>query len=192
MQKVYNALNNASPIRYRTLSTDAYAAALHVAPEVLVSKVVARMLGRPGASVIDLTATHSLSIPFIGGLGVWIGSKFHPRLDGAIQDQFQAGAAGVPAVMLAQYIWGIFKGQGLLHGGFDMKTFLSMAVSKIITRPLMSYTNKFLPKEAIKAYDALQHRFDKQGIQSVLAGYDRNATPGADKAALENPKLGKQ
>ena len=184
MQKVYNAFNNASPIRYRSLTADSYAAATHVAPEVLVSKVLARMFGRPQASWTDLAATHTIAIPFTGGLGVPIGPKYHPRLTDEYKLQFQAGAAGVPAVLVGQHILGIFKGCSLIHGKFDMKEFLATAVSKIITRPLLSSLANFFPDEALKAYNRLQYRFDSQSENSALDFTERDGKKGDTKGEI--------
>ncbi len=183
MQTVYNIANNTSPIRYRSFTSDLYQAAEHVVPEVLVSKVVQRMMAGENSGWIDLALIHTLSIPFIGGLGAFFVYN-HPGMSASYFQQTKAGAAGIPAVLLAQYALEVFQGKGLLHGGFNLKRFLSTAVSKVITRPLVSTASGFLDATGTlnKEYTKLQERFDRQAELSIFSGTrGSKATPGPVK-----------
>ena len=164
MENVYAVLNNASPVRWRNLGGETQQLLEHVAPEVLIGWVIAKMFGkkeRPG--LIDMTLAHTLSIPYIGGLGYLIAPDNHPDLEAAYSAQFQAGVAGVPAVFLGEYLLRIFEGGNFFHWKFNLRNFLIMATSKIITRPVVSSVGKMVTKTMADQYAALQTRFDNQG-----------------------------
>ena len=164
MNYITGTLNNTLPIRWKDLGSESAQLAEHVTPEVLVSYVIQRMFGKKDKDgLMDLAFIHSFSIPFIGGLGKLIAPENHPGFDADYATQLQAGLAGVPAVLLAQYFLSIFKGSAFFHWNFNMRNFLITSLSKIITRPLVSTLGGFVGEgDMSRAYDALQARFDKQ------------------------------
>ena len=172
MESVYNLANSAFPIRYRSFVKDLKESAEFVAPEVIVSKIIEKLFGKKGQADgwLDLTFIHLFSIPFIGGLGQPINPTTHPRVANDYKDQFQSGAAGVPAVLVSSYALEILKGRGLLHWGISLRRFLITAVSKIITRPLVTTGLNMLDKTngLVTLYDESQVRFDKQMVNSNL------------------------
>ena len=170
MEKVYAVLNNGSPVRYKTFLNDLKGLGLLVPPEVMVSVVVSKMFG-VNFSYTDLALIHTLSVPYLGGLGAIITPVPHPRNAGDYGPQFQAGASGVPAVLLAQYTLGVFQGKGLFHFSFDMSEFLTTVVSKIITRPIVSTVFSLTGDSYIvAANNNLQQKFDNQTYNSNILG----------------------
>ena len=142
-------------------------------PEVLVSKIIAKMFGKTDPAIWELLWTHALSIPFIGGLGAPVlGNKRHSKMGDDWSNQIQSAAAGVPAVFLAQYILHTFYGGNLLRmPKIDLRTVILVALSKIITRPLVSALTPMLGGTQVATiYDKLQERFDAQSKNSNLAG----------------------
>ena len=172
MQTVYNIANSAFPIRYRSITKDLKESAEFVAPEVVVSKVIEKMFGKKahGEGWLDLTFIHLFSILFIGGLGQPIGPTYHPRVADDYKQQFQSGAAGVPAVIVAAYLLETLKGKGILHWGLSLRRLLVTAVSKIITRPIVTtlLAQMDATNDLYTLYDESQVRFDLQAQQSNL------------------------
>ena len=182
MESFYALMNNTSPFRYRNFGSDLQQTAEHVAPEVLVGWVISKMFGKkdtPG--LVDMTLVHTLSIPLIGGLGYLIAPSVHPDIEAAYSAQLQAGVAGVPAVFVAQYILRIFEGAKFMHWKFNLRNFLIMATSKIITRPLVSAVGtKVMSKEMAAEYAKLQVRFDNQS-KNAFNYLGKGAAAGAKK-----------
>ena len=160
--------NQVSPIRVGSVLSDAVDAAEHVVPEVLVQKVVNGMFGKKDQGYVRPALVHLFSIPYIGGFGAPLAPDKHPSLSGDWSEQFQAGLAGVPAVYFAQYIVSILYGAGLFHLDFDLRDALITAVSKTITRPVLSAIGGFVPQTLSDNYDRLQGRFDLQSANSML------------------------
>ena len=170
-QTVFNMANSAFPIRWRSIAKDFKESAELVAPEVLVSKIVQRMFGKSVRDGwLDLLFIHLFSIPFLGGLGQPIGPTYHPRVADDYSQQFQAGAAGVPGVIIGQYLLETLKGKGFFHWHFDLRHFLITVVSKIITRPVVSTLLHQLAatNDLVTLYDQSQVRFDLQAQQTNL------------------------
>ena len=168
METVKNGFNKVSPLRVGSLLTDAGDAAGHVIPEVLVQKVVNRMFGKQPVGWVESGLTHLFSIPFIGGLGAPIAPAKHPGLDGDYSTQFQAGFAGVPAVLIGQYLVELLSGRPLFHWDFGVRDTIIAAVSKTITRPVLSTLGKLSPDFYTNNYNRLQARFDMQAQSSNL------------------------
>ena len=87
-------------------------------------------------SVMELAAVHTISLGIMGGTSAifkkkegWGTKKF--------ADKVKEGAAGIPAVFIAQYVYNTF-GKGFHMPFWSMKDALIMAAAKIITRPLLS------------------------------------------------------
>ena len=165
---VKGGFNKIAPIRYGQVLADTQDVAGHVIPEVLIQKVVNRMFGKKSLGFIEAALVHTFSIPFVGGLGAPIAPEKHPGLDGAWSDQFQAGFAGFPAVLVGQYIVEVLYGSPLFHWNFGIRDAIVSAVSKTITRPVLSSLNSLMPAMLSSNYDRLQARFDMQAENSNL------------------------
>ena len=151
------------PIRWQDLSEEAKEALVHVVPEVAIGYIIQRMFGKKNDSILEMTAIHTLSIPFIGSMGYLVAPDSHPNEKAEWSKQFQAGLAGVPAVVIGRYILSVFEGKGFFQkGGWDMRQFLVAATSKIITRPVISaLTYNMDPGTLSQLYASLQKRFDR-------------------------------
>ena len=168
MDTAKNIFFNVSPVGS---FQDVGDAVTHAAPETLVQKVVDRMFNvKQGQGWIEAFATHVLSIPFIGGLGYPIAPIIHPQMDAGYYKQLQAGVAGVPAVFLARYLIELLEGERLLHWNMGVREMLSTAVSKTVTRSLISTLGDYYPDAIKKSYNRLQMKFDDQARTSILSG----------------------
>ena len=167
MQTVKNVFNNVSPIRTNNVGGDFQETLTHVIPEVAVQRVVSKMFGKGAPQpLVDSALMHALSIPWIGAFA-FFGPKYHPTLSADYSKQLAAGAAGVPAVLFARYLVELIGGERILHVPWDnMRDLLIMAVSKAITRPLVSTIGSAMPDSIQEGYDMLQQRFDAQSFQS--------------------------
>ena len=97
-----------------------------VAVEVIVSKIIRKIVGVGGRGFAELAAIHAVSLPFLGGLSGFFESN--QALPGSQTRALQDGAKGIPAVLLAQYITNVAaKG---LH-------IPKVAASKTLSRPLI-------------------------------------------------------
>ena len=171
MERVKYVLSNTTPIQYGDIVETSFETMEHVLPEVLVSKIIAKMFGKTDPALMELFWTHAISIPFIGGLGAPIlGTKKHSKMSDGWYDQVYSAAAGVPAVFLAQYILHTFYGANLIRmPKLDMRTIVLVAISKIITRPLVSALTPLLQGTQVQTiYDGLQERLDVQSANSNI------------------------
>ena len=171
MQTAKNIFNTTSPVRTYALMEDFKEVAGHVAPEVLVQKVVSRMFGKGADHGIVFNAlTHALSVPYIGGFG-FAAPTYHPTLGAPYSEQLQAGAAGVPAVLFARYLLELLGGEKFLHLPWDnARDLMIMVISKAITRPALSTVGAYLPSFFVESYNSIQNRFDSQAVASAGSG----------------------
>ena len=135
MSAPMNVFNNAIlPFDVRKVDLVAGSAQL-VLVEVLVSKIIRKILGMGNRGFAELAAIHAVSLPFLGGLsGFFAANK-------AISGQgygsaFQDGAKGVPAVFLSQYLINT-AARGMHLPKVSFKEVLVTAASKTLTRPLI-------------------------------------------------------
>ena len=106
-----------------------------VAVEVIVSKLIRKILGMGGRGFAELAAIHAVSLPFLGGLSGFFDANKQlsgQKFGGAFQD----GAKGVPAVLLSQYLINT-AARGIHVPSFSFKEVLVTAASKTLTRPLI-------------------------------------------------------
>ena len=138
----------------------------YVANEVAVSYMVRKMMGKH-KSLFELAQVHALSVPLLGGAAGFMDPQ--GDFDDDWSTQFGAGIKGVPALFLAQYIIQIFnKGFSLPNEGF--KEYLVAAFSKIVSRPVLSVINGYLPGQAADALQVLHNLVRRQAVASNLAG----------------------
>ena len=145
-----------------------------VAAEVLVSKLLRKILGMEDRSFAYLVAVHATSLPLVGGLqaplsnhvgfgaSAFFGSVF-AKAKGKARDVkatsswiphtnldiLKAAAASVPAVWLAEYIVNT-SGVGFHVPKPGIRDALMTAASKILTRPLIGMSFNTILPEAIR------------------------------------------
>ena len=145
-----------------------------VAAEVLVSKLLRKILGMENRSFAYLVAVHATSLPLVGGLqapfvgpvgfgpSASFGSVFaKPKgkardvkatsswIPNTNLDYVKAAAASVPAVWLAEYIVNT-SGVGFHVPKPGIRDALMTAASKILTRPLIGMSFDTILPEAIR------------------------------------------
>ena len=133
---VANVFNNAIlPFDFRRDKHLIQGAIQLITLEVLVAKIIRKVLGMGGRGFVELAAIHAVSLPFLGGLSGFFAAP--ANVGGSTQYQaVQDGAKGVPAVLLSQYIVNTaIKGFHVPKVSF--KEILVTAASKTLTRPLI-------------------------------------------------------
>ena len=142
-EKFQNVLENAAqPIDVRKLS-QVFGVAEYVAAEVLVSYLARAVFKIEKRSVMELTAIHAVSVPFLGGLGMWFDDNSPYDYAAPVGDQVADGAKGIPAVYASQYICNTAL-QGLHAPKLNFKDILVTAAAKVVTRPLLSFIYPYL------------------------------------------------
>ena len=106
---------------------------VYVAAEVLVSKILRKLMKADNKSVMELAAVHTVSLGLMGGTTAvfskeegWGSKEFSKKIKG--------GAMGIPALFVAQYIYNTF-GKGFHMPFWSMRDALIMAAAKILPRP---------------------------------------------------------
>ena len=109
---------------------------VYVAAEVLVSKVLRKLMKADNKGFMELAAVHTISLGLMGGTTAvfdkkegWGSKEFSKKIKG--------GAMGIPALFVAQYIYNTF-GKGFHMPFWSMRDALIMAAAKILTRPLLA------------------------------------------------------
>ena len=111
----------------------------YVAAEVVVAKIVRKIIKADTKGWLELAYIHTLSLPFLGGLGAFFENQ--KDYDGQDPDtgkaigvatQLMDGAKGIPAVLLAQYILESFA-KGFHVPWFNLKDLLITAGTKALT-----------------------------------------------------------
>lgn len=165
-----NVFNNAIlPFDVRKYNLVAGSAQL-VAIEVIVSKLIRKILGMGGRGFAELATIHAVSLPFLGGLSGF----FDANQQYSNQDQtnaLQDGAKGVPAVFFAQYIVNV-AARGLHVPKFSFKEVLVTAASKTLSRPLIVLMYP-------KLHRALQTNFRQVNRMEQLQNANSNLKPAA-------------
>ena len=130
---------------------------VYVAAEVLVSKVLRRIMKADNKTVMELAAVHTISLGIMGGT-----SAVFSMEDGYGSEDFskkiKGGAMGIPALFVAQYIYNTF-GKGFHMPFWSMKDALIMAAAKILTRPLLAmvYDKSKFTQNALDAQTLAEH-----------------------------------
>ena len=145
-----------------------------VAAEVLVSKLLRKILGMEDRSFAYLVAVHATSLPLVGGIqapfskpvgfgaSAYFGSAFGVAKTGVREtkassswvpgtnlDIVKAAAASVPAVWLAEYIVQT-SAVGFHVPKPSIRDALMTAASKILTKPLIGMSFNTILPEAIR------------------------------------------
>ena len=149
-------------------------AAEYVAAEVLVSYLARYVFKMEKRSVMELTAIHAVSLPFIGGLSAPVDEPSVLGYEAPVSDQFYDGAKGVPAVFLAQYTVNTALG-GLHAPKINAKDIMITAAAKLVTRPILSFLYPMLGDAFRTNLDVLDGLFSKQRAKSNFKSEDAGA-----------------
>lgn len=139
----------------------------HIGFEVLVSYIARHVLKSQKRSILELTAIHSLAVPFEGGLTAFTESPNPLGMEAPTSAQFVDGAKGVPAVLAATYIANTFM-DGLHAPRINFQDVLITSASKIITKPIQSVLYPYLGQSYRNGQDSLNAVFIKQHNASTL------------------------
>ena len=146
----------------------------YVAAEVVVAKIVRKLIKADTVGWMQLAYIHTLSLPFLGGLGAffdqnedYIGQVRETGKQIGVATQFMDGAKGIPAVLLAQYILESFA-KGFHVPWFNMKELLITAGTKAITRPIVGFVYKYLPTNAKENLQVVEILIARQREKSAI------------------------
>ena len=168
-----------------------------IASEVLVGWVIRKVMKAP-KPVLEMCYIHALSLPFLGGLaGYQEVPPFRTSVPGDTKDgdkktqgyahQLAAGAKGIPAVILAQYIVNSFT-SGFHVPWFNMKDILITCAAKAITAPLLFAVSESMPETLADGLDVMQQLVELQAASSTLNGSDKRDPKKKMAAALAPTK----
>ena len=89
--------------------------------------------------------------------------------------QLAAGAKGIPAVILAQYIVASFT-RGFHVPWFNLKDILITAAAKAVTAPLLFALSESMPESLADGLEVMQQLVELQAASSVLNSKDKRKT----------------
>jgi len=146
----------------------------YIAAEVIVSKIVRKVMKADNRGYLELAYIHAVSMPFMGGAaGFFDSNKAYEGTDEkgkqiTFASQIMDGAKGIPAVLLAQWIIDSIS-KGFHAPWFNMKDLLITAGSKALTRPLLGFVYKYLPKDAQTNLSVVDLMIQRQQHFSTLS-----------------------
>ena len=150
----------------------------YIAAEVVVSKIVRKFMKADNKGWAELAYIHALSMPFMGGAaGFFDQNNKYEGTDDEGKDitfatQLMDGAKGIPAVLLAQYILESFS-KGFHKPWFALKDLFITAGAKAITRPVIGFIYKYLPKDAQTNLRVVDEMINRQRHFSTLKSKDK-------------------
>ena len=133
----------------------------YVAVEVIVSKVLRKLLKFEDKGFLELTYIHALSLPFLGGASGFVDPN--GPYTATYMDNIKDGAKGIPAVLLAQWIVATFS-RGFHIPFFSMKDVLITAAAKTLSKPLVKTVFKSLPEDMASAFNVLGEMTKRQNV----------------------------
>ena len=142
-----------------------FGAAEYVFFEVFTHWMLMYFLKFEKRSFMELAAIHTVSLPFIGGMGAFLDftdARGYEAPWGAI---LADGGKGVPAVFAAQYVVNTAL-RGIHAPSIKFKEVLTTIAAKILSRVLLSSGYSFLPKAFRNNLDILDAAFAKQFLAS--------------------------
>ena len=159
-----NILSNAVlPVDPRKMQL-LFGSAEYITVEVLVSAMVRKFMGA-SKPWTDLILIHTISLPFMGGA---VGFMDPPgQMNAGWIDHFMSGAKGIPAVLIAEWIWNTFA-KGFHVPWFNMKDLLITAGAKTISRPITGAFYGYLPKNAADALAVVNAMIGRQNNASSI------------------------
>ena len=145
----------------------------YIAAEVVVSKVLRKIIKADNKGWLELVYVHALSLPFMGGTAAFFDANAGYTGNDAEGNEVgftkhaMDGAKGIPAVIVAQYIIESIS-KGFHAPWFNMRDLLITAGSKAITRPLIGFIYTYLPKDAAANLQVVEHLVRMQREASSL------------------------
>lgn len=145
----------------------------YIAAEVVVAKVVRKIIKADTKGWLELAYVHALSLPFMGGTAAFFertenySGKDTLGKEITFTTQLMDGAKGIPAVLVAQYIIESIS-KGFHAPWFNMKDLLITAGTKAITRPIVGFIYKYLPENAQDNLVILDSLIERQRLASSL------------------------
>jgi hypothetical protein len=145
----------------------------YIAAEVVVAKIIRKIIKQDNVGWLHLAYVHAISLPFMGGAaGFFEGTKAYDAVDAkgkklGFGQQFQDGAKGIPAVLLAAWIVASFT-KGFHAPWFQMKDLLITCGTKAITRPVVGFLFEYLPDDAQLNLRVLDQLVEMQRVKSTL------------------------
>jgi len=126
----------------------------YIAFEVVVGKMVRKLIKADNVGWARLAYIHAVSMPFLGGAAgffpeaeAYEGARADTGKAIGFTDHLVDGAKGIPAVLLAQWILDSVT-KGFHAPWFNMKDLLITAGTKMLTRPVIGFVFKYLPSDA--------------------------------------------
>lgn len=146
----------------------------YIAFEVVVAKMIRKLIKADNYGWMKLAYIHALSLPFMGGAAgffkaqeQYIGVRSSDQEKITFTDQLMDGAKGIPAVLLAQWILESFT-KGFHLPWFNLKDLLIIAGTKSVTRPVIGFIFTYLPKglqDNLRVVDELIRR--QRGLSTL-------------------------
>ena len=146
-----------------------FGAAEYVFFEVFTHWMLMYFLKFEKRSFVELAAIHTVSLPFIGGMGAFM--EFHDvrGYEAPWGTIVADGSKGVPAVFAAQYLVNTALCiRGIHAPSIKFKEVLTTIAAKILSRVLLSSGYSFLPAAFRNNLDILDAAFAKQFLYSRL------------------------
>ena len=141
-KKVMNVFWNAvAPLDF-SKSSQVSGTISHVTAEVLLSKLLRRILKMEQKGFIELGLIHLLSQPFLGGL--YFGANPVDVSNSTAMEAVQDGAKQTPAVLIAGYIVATSQ-KGFALPSFSIRDILITLASKIGTRVIITQAFNSIP-----------------------------------------------
>ena len=145
----------------------------YVAAEVIVSKIVRKLMRADTKGWLELGYIHALSMPFLGGAAAFVernsgyrGTDSANKAVGVVTNVMD-GAKGIPAVLIAQYIIQAFS-KGFHVPWFNLKDLLITGATKAITRPVIGFIIQYLPTAAQVNLMVVEELVNRQRFASSL------------------------
>jgi hypothetical protein len=132
----------------------------YIAAEVVVAKLIRKIMRYDNKGWFQLAYIHALSLPFMGGAAGFFDTNADYNSGPTAATNVMDGAKGIPAVILAQYIVDSMT-KGFHVPWFNFKDLLITAGSKSLTRPLVAFVYKYVPsavQDNLRVFDYLVQR----------------------------------
>ena len=139
----------------------------NIAAEVLLSKVIRRVLRMEQKGFIELGTLHLISQPFLGGL--FFGEGQGRAENSTAMQAATDGAKQTPAVLIAAYILSV-AGKGFNIPGFNIRDILITLAGKIGTRLIITQTYKWMPGILQRGFVQHDNLVNAQKASSSLVG----------------------
>ena len=151
----------------------------YIAFEVLIAKMLRKLIRADTLGWAELAYIHALSLPFMGGAAGFFspqegydGTRASDSKPVAFTDQLMDGGKGIPAVLLAQWILNSFS-KGFHVPWFNMKDLLITAATKTLTRPIVGFVYAYLPEAAQDNLMVVDEMVRRQRYFSTLKRADK-------------------